>query len=94
MATDHEAVHAEAEELIRKHGLIAYHEENTDLPEESRFEWIVIARDADILADYLALRDLGDSPAKSLKPFEGVLSYQPEKAVYTGYDAYRELFPR
>ena len=90
---DYETVHEEAEGLIEKHGLIAYHEENIDLPEKERFEWIVIARDIDILAEYLALRDLGFSPAKSLKPFEKVLSYRPEKAVNMKYDAYRDYFP-
>lgn len=92
-ASDYDAVHTEAEELIEKHGLIAYHEKNEDLPSDDRFEWIVITRNTETLAEYLALRDLGYSPAKSLKPFEKVLSYRPEKAVNVKYDAYRELFP-
>ena len=53
----------------------------------------VITRNMETLAEYMALRDLGYSPAKSLKPFEKVLSYRPEKAVNVKYDAYRELFP-
>ena len=92
-ASDYNAVHMDAEELIEKHGLIAYHEKNEDLPSDARCEWIVITRDLEILNEYLALRDLGNSPAKSLKPFERVLSYRPEKAVNVKYDAYRELFP-
>ena len=78
-------VKEEAYDLIKKHGLLHYHEENLDLPEEERFEWIVIAA---------KIRKEGSSPARSLKPFFGVLSYRPEEAVSTGYDAYREYFGR
>ena len=92
-ASDYDAVHTEAEELIEKHGLTAYHEKNEDLPSDDRFEWIVITRNTETLSEYMALRDLGYSPAKTLKPFEKVLSYRPEKAVTVKYDAYRELFP-
>ena len=88
----YQKVVAEAEIIITRHGLISYHEENEDLPEEERFEWIVIARDGETLGEYLALRDLGYSPATSLTPFVKLLSYRPEKAITTGYDAYRELF--
>ena len=91
-AKEYDDVHTEAEEIITRHSLIVYHEENEDLPEEGRFEWIVITRDVEVLSEYLALRDLGYSPAKSLTPFEKILSYRPEKAITTGYDAYRELF--
>ena len=83
----------EAYALIGKHGLICYHEENLDLPEERRFDWIVIAGKAETLDAYLALRDLGHNPADSLEPFHKILSYQPEESIHTGYDAYRELFP-
>ena len=89
---DYEAVRAEAEELIRKHGLISWHEENTDLPEAERFDWIVIVAEAETLNEYRALREQGYNPATSLKPFGKVLSYRPEKAVHTGYDAYREYY--
>ena len=92
-ASDYHEVHMDAEVLTKKHGLIAYHKKNEDLPSAERFEWIVITRNTETLAEYLALRDLGYSPAKSLKPFEKVLSYRPDKAVDVQYDAYRELFP-
>lgn len=82
----------EAEELIEKHGLLHYHEKNLDLPEEARFEWIVIAAREETIREYLALREAGFSPARSLEPFYGVLSYDPEQSVHTGYDAYREFF--
>ncbi len=91
---DYASVHTKAEELIANHGLISFHEDNPDLPEEKRFEWIVITRDGGTLAEYRALRDLGYNPADSLKPFERVLSYRPEKAVSVRYDAYREFFPQ
>ena len=90
---DYGMVAEDATRLIEKHGLMAYHERNEDLAAEERFEWIVITRDQNTLAAYTALRNLGYSPAKSLKPFEKVLSYQPAKAVKVKYDAYRELFP-
>ena len=92
-SADYEAVHTQAEELIEKHGLLCFHEKNEDMPTESRFEWIVMARDHHILAEYQALRRAGYSPAASLQPFVKLLSYQPDKAIHTGYDAYRELFP-
>ena len=89
---DFETVKDEAYALIEKHGLIYYHEENLDQPEEARFDWIVIVGKAETLSAYLALRDLGYSPVKSLEPFYRILSYKPEERIHTGYDAYRELF--
>lgn len=90
---DYEAVHVEAEDLIEKHGLLHYHEENLDLPEKERFDWIVIAQKEPALEEYLALRRAGFSPARSLAPFYEVLSYDPENAVFTGYDAFKTYFP-
>ena len=52
-------VHAEAEELIARHGLISAHEENPELPEEERFEWILIAARQETLRRYAALREEG-----------------------------------
>ena len=79
--------------MIEKQGLIHYHEENLDQPENERFDWIVIVGKAETLSAYLALRDLGHCPVKSLAPFYQILSYKPEESIHTGYDAYRELFP-
>lgn len=84
---------AQAEEIIEKHGLIHYHEKNPELPEDKRFEWIVIAGKRDMIDRYLGLRAAGLSPADDLAPFRELLSYRPEDSVHTGYDAYRALFP-
>ena len=89
---DFVSVKEEAYRLIENHGLIYYHEENLDLPEDKRFEWILIASRQETIDEYLSIREAGSSPAKSLKPFWGVLSYDPEQAVFSGYDAYREYF--
>ena len=88
-----ESVRDEAYELIEKHGLIHYHERNLDLPEGERIEWILIAAKKETIDEYLKIRAAGNSPVRSLKPFWGVLSYDPEQAVFSGYDAYREYFP-
>ncbi len=85
-------VHEEAEELIARHGLISAHEENPELAENERFEWILIAARQETLRRYKALRAEGLSPARSLKPFSELLSYNAEKSVSTGYDAYRVYF--
>ncbi len=83
----------EAREIIRRHGLISYHEQNADLPENERFEWLLIAARQETIDAYLALRREGKSPARSLAPFAQLLSYDPSQGVSTGYDAYREYFP-
>lgn len=90
---DYAMVSAEAEEIIRKHGLLHYHERNLDRPEETRFEWILIFAKQDTLDRYLRLREQGLSPADSLAPFADLLSYNREESVHTGYDAYRTFFP-
>ena len=89
---DYEMVKDEACEIIEKHGLVHLHEKNEDLPEEERFEWIVIAGKNETLEQYRAIRAEGFSPARSLEPFFDVLSYDPAESIHTGYDAYRELF--
>lgn len=91
---DYLAVAREAEELIERHGLIHYHEENLDLPEEDRFHWILIAARQGTVDEYLEKRARGLNPMRSLAPFYGLLSYRPEEGVSTGYDAWRDLFPR
>ena len=83
----------EAYSIIEKHGLVHYHEENADQPEDGRFDWILIAARRETIDQYLALRNRGLSPADSLAPFSALLSYRPEEAVHTGYDAFRALFP-
>ena len=89
---DFSNVYGEACRLIENHGLIHYHEENTDLPEEERVDWILIAAAPETISEYLALRAQGFSPARSLTPFHELLSYRPELAVSTGYDAFRSYF--
>ena len=91
---DYERVAEEANAIIEKHGLIHYHERNLDLAEDERFEWIVIAGKQAVMDQYMALREKGLSPAKSLSPFSDLLSYRPEDSVHTGYDAYRAYFPQ
>ena len=49
-------VHEEAETLILRHGLVFYHEENLDIPQEERFEWLLIAARQETIGEYLALR--------------------------------------
>ena len=83
----------EACEIIEKHGLIHYHEENLDQPEENRYDWILIAGKQGTIREYLRLREQGFSPARSLAPFSELLSYRPEESIHTGYDAYRSYFP-
>ena len=91
-ATIYSQIAEEAELLIEKHGLLHYNEENLDLSENERFEWIVIAAQQETIEEYLVLRAKGYSPVKSLEAFYGVLSYNPEESVSTGYDAYKEYF--
>ena len=91
---DYTAVAREAEEIIERHGLIHYHEENLELPEEDRSHWIVIAARQGTIDEYLEKRARGLNPKGSLEPFVGLLSYRPEEGVSTGYDAWRDLFPR
>ena len=83
---------AVAGEIIERHGLLWYHEENLDLPESGRFEWILIALKEDTLDQYRDLRAQGFSPARSLAPFYSLLSYNPSESIHTGYDAYKEFF--
>ena len=59
---------------------------------EERFEWILIAAREETLRRYAALREEGLSPARSLRPFSELLSYNAEKSVSTTYDAYRAYF--
>ena len=89
---DYEMVVDEAERIIEKHGLIHAHEENPELPEEERFEWILIASREETFCQYQELRKQGYAPSRSLKPFSRLLSYQEAKSISTGYDAYREYF--
>ena len=89
---DYGMVADEAGELIEKHGLLHYHEENPELPEAERFDWILIAGKQETLDRYLALRRNGKSPAVSLEPFHSLLSYQPDNSIHTGFDAYRTFF--
>ena len=89
---DYRTIAAEAEEIIEKHGLLHYHEENLDRPEAVRFDWILIAGKRETIDRYLSLREQGYSPMDSLAPFSELLSYDLSESVHTGYDAYRELF--
>ena len=89
---DYRTIAAEAEEIIEKHGLLHYHEENLDWPEAVRFDWILIAGKRETIDRYLSLREQGYSPMDSIAPFSELLSYDPSESVHTGYDAYRELF--
>ena len=91
--TDYETVAAEAFEVIEKHGLIHYLEENADQPESVRFKWILIAGKQQTIDLYLDLRRKGFSPMASLEPFSELLSYDPAESVHTGYDAFRAYFP-
>lgn len=86
-------VHQEAEEIIEKHGLLHYFEENKDLPEAEHFYWILIAAEQKTIEEYLQIRKEGYNPAQSLRPFYSVLSYNPATAIHTGYDAYRAYYP-
>ena len=90
----YEAVAQEAEAIVRRHGLLSFHEENLDLPAAERFHWILIAGRQETLDRYRALREQGLSPARSLAPFAELLSYDAHKSVHTGYDAYRTFFPQ
>ena len=91
--TDYETVAAEAFEVIEKHGLVHYLEENADQPESVRFKWILIAGKQQTIERYLDLRRKGFSPMASLEPFSELLSYDPAESVHTGYDAFRAYFP-
>ncbi len=90
---DYAEVEAEACRLVEKHGLVHLHETNPELAEGERWEWLLIAARRETLDEYRRLRAQGHSPARSLAPFYGLLSYDPEQGVYTGYDAWREYFP-
>ena len=90
-AEDYALVRNEACALIERHGLIHWHERNADLPAAERWEWILIAARQETLDAYLRLRAEGHNPARSLEPFYGLLSYDPEAGVRTGYDAARAI---
>ncbi|MBR3109380.1 MAG: hypothetical protein IKH30_19670 [Clostridia bacterium] len=90
---DFESIFFQAYEIIEKHGLLHYHETNQDMPQDKRFDWILIAGRQETIDQYLALREQGLSPAVSLAPFSELLSYNPAESVHTGYDAYRDFFP-
>lgn len=89
---DYDAVAGEAYAIIEKHGLVHDHERNLDQPEETRFEWILIAGKQETIDQYRVLREKGLSPVDSLAPFSALLSYDPQESIHTGYDAYRALF--
>ena len=89
---DYGSFSKEAEAIIEKHGLVHYHEENLDLPEERRFDWILIALRQETIDEYLSITEKGNNPVSSLEPFYDVLSYDPNESVHTGYDAYRDFF--
>ena len=89
---DYAEAGSEAEEIISRYGLVHYHETNPEIPENVRFEWILIAGKQETIDEYLSLRKQGFSPAESLKPFYRLLSYREEESVHTGFDAYREYF--
>ena len=92
-AADYALLADEAYALIERHGLLSFHEENLDQPAQARFDWILIAARQATIDGYLALRREGHSPAVSLAPFSGLLSYNPAEGVQTGYDAFRAYFP-
>ncbi len=77
--------------IIGAHGLKWYHEENLDLPPETRRDWMILYARDEALADYLSLRGSGENPMRGLAPFAKVLGYGDER-VETGADTYRELF--
>ena len=89
---DYAQVGQEAMTMAQCHGLVAYHEENLDLPLPQRFHWVVVSRDQERLEAYLALRRQGFHPRRDLTPFFGVLGYTQQR-IHTGYDAFHHLFP-
>ena len=89
---DYDTVVPEAFDIIEKHGLMHYVEENADQPENVRFRWILIAGKRDTIHQYLEIRSKGFSPVTSLEPFSELLSYDPAESVHTGYDAFRAYF--
>ena len=91
--SDYLDVADDACEIIEKHGLLHFHEDNPDQPESRRFHWILIAAKQETIDRYKALREQGLSPVDSLEPFSALLSYNPDESVHTGYDAWRVLFP-
>ena len=93
MPDDYWMIADEAYDIIEKHGLLHYHEQNLDRPEETRFEWILITGKQETIDQYLELRRQKYSPMDSLGPFSELLSYNPAESVHTGYDAYRTFFP-
>ncbi len=90
---EYEEVGAQARAIVEKHGLVHWHERNSELPESERWEWLLIAARRETIDAWLALREKGFSPARSLKPFHELLSYDAALGVSTDYDAYREYFP-
>ena len=90
---DYALVAGEAEALIERHGLLHDHEYNADLPEDERWEWLLIAARPSTLEAYRRLRAAGHSPARSLEPFAELLSYDPAEGVPARYDAWRDYFP-
>ena len=87
------AAREECARIIERHGLFWFHEENRDLPARERRDWMVIyARDTAI-AEYARLRAAGESPARNLSPFAGILGYSDDR-ISTGYDAYRAYFDK
>ena len=85
-------VRPEAYRIIENHGLLHGHEKNEDLPEDEHFHWIVIAARQETMDEYQRLRSTGYNPAKWMKPFHELLSYNEAESVHSSYDAYKEIF--
>ena len=83
----------EACEIIEKHGLLWYHERHADVPEEKRYHTLLIASRQETIDRYMEIRKEHLLP-DGLEPFQEILSYDPERRVSTGYDAYRAYFPK
>lgn len=72
---DYKSLCREAEKICQEQGIFVWHEENEDLPEGSRLQWLVLFKFPEVLKEYKKLRKKGFNPALHFEKFLVLLSY-------------------
>ncbi len=72
---DYKSLCREAEKICQEQGIFVWHEENEDLPEGSRLQWLVLFKFPEVLKEYKKLRRKGFNPALHFEKFLVLLSY-------------------
>jgi hypothetical protein len=72
---DYEIVLQGVENIATDQGIFLWYEENLDIPEDVRLNWVVLYKFPEVLEEYQGLRNQGFNPAIHLKKFSNILSY-------------------